>query len=85
MVYPEAGFELQRRQGDTQDAQMFTDVGVYYASGPVLNGEMFDGADVVRRLENWMIENHCFQPQYVVSKLNEKSFRRMFDAGQPAD
>lgn len=81
MVYPEAGFELQRRQGDTQDAQMFTDVGVYYAPGPVLRGEVFDGADAVRRLENWMIENHCFQPQYAVSELNEKSFWRMFDAG----
>jgi len=50
MVYPEASFELQRKQGDTQDAHMFTDIGVYYAPGPVLNGEMFDGADVVRRL-----------------------------------
>jgi len=60
MVYPKAGFELQRRQGDTQDAQMFTDVGVYYAPGHVLRGEVFDGADVVRRLENWMIENHLF-------------------------
>ncbi|KAF3341233.1 Delta(24)-sterol reductase [Carex littledalei] len=27
-----------------------------------------------------MIENHCFQPQYAVSELNEKDFWHMFDA-----
>ncbi|KAL0352715.1 UNVERIFIED_CONTAM: Delta(24)-sterol reductase [Sesamum angustifolium] len=36
MVYPEPGFEQHRRQGDTHYAQMYTDVGVYYAPGPVL-------------------------------------------------
>lgn len=81
MVSPEPGFELQRRQGDTQTAQMYTDVGVYYAPGPVLRGEVFDGAEAVRQMENWLIENHSFQPQYAVSELNEKSFWRMFDAG----
>ncbi|KAL9147649.1 hypothetical protein ABFS82_13G186200 [Erythranthe guttata] len=81
MVYPEPGFELQRRQGDTHYAQMYTDVGVYYAPGPVLRGEQFDGAEAVHRLEDWLIENHGFQPQYAVSELNEKNFWRMFDAG----
>lgn len=81
MVYPEPGFELQRRQGDTQYAQMYTDVGVYYSPGPVLRGEEFDGSEAVRRMESWLIENHGFQPQYAVSELNEKNFWRMFDAG----
>ncbi|KAI3711107.1 hypothetical protein L2E82_40958 [Cichorium intybus] len=81
MVYPEPGFEDECRQGDTPYAQMYTDVGVYYAPGPVLRGEVFDGADAVRRMENWLIENHGFQPQYAVSELNEKNFWRMFDAG----
>lgn len=80
MVYPEPGFEQERRQGDTAYAQMYTDVGIYYAPGPVLRGEVFDGAEAVRRMENWLIENHGFQPQYAVSELNEKSFWRMFDA-----
>ncbi|KAJ6312107.1 hypothetical protein OIU77_013790 [Salix suchowensis] len=80
MVYPEAGFEHQRRQGDTSYAQMYTDVGVYYSPGPVLRGEVFDGANAVRRMEDWLIENHGFQPQYAVSELNEKKFWRMFDA-----
>ncbi|KAG4110041.1 hypothetical protein ERO13_D13G024700v2 [Gossypium hirsutum] len=80
MVYPEPGFEQHRRQGDTPYAQMFTDVGVYYAPGPVLRGEVFDGAEAVRKLEQWLIKNHSFQPQYAVSELNEKDFWRMFDA-----
>lgn len=81
MVYPEPGFEQHRRQGDTSYAQMFTDIGVYYAPGPVLRGEEFDGAEAVRRLEEWLIQNHGFQPQYSVSELSEKNFWRMFDAG----
>lgn len=81
MIYPEPGFELHHRQGDTHYAQMYTDVGVYYAPGPVLRGEQFDGAGAVRQMENWLIENHGFQPQYAVSELNEKNFWRMFDAG----
>lgn len=60
---------------------MYTDVGVYYAPGPVLRGEVFDGAEAVRKMENWLIENHGFQPQYAVSELTEKNFWRMFDAG----
>nr|UES73131.1 delta24-sterol reductase [Gymnema sylvestre] len=81
MVYPEPGFELHHRQGDTPYAQMYTDVGVYYAPGPVLRGEVFDGAEAVRSMENWLIENHGFQPQYAVSELTEKNFWRMFDGG----
>ncbi|KAG6528204.1 hypothetical protein ZIOFF_010355 [Zingiber officinale] len=79
MVYPEAGFDHHHRQGDTSYAQMFTDIGVYYAPGPVLRGEVFNGAEAVRNLEEWLIQNHSFQPQYAVSELTEKNFWRMFD------
>jgi len=51
MVYPEPGFELHQRQGDTSYAQMFTDIGVYYAPAAVLRGEEFNGAEAVHRLE----------------------------------
>ncbi|CAN7047391.1 unnamed protein product [Brassica oleracea var. botrytis] len=78
-IYPEPGFEYESRQGDTEDAQMYTDVGVYYAPGPVLRGEEFDGSEAVRKMEKWLIENGGFQPQYAVSELDEKSFWRMFD------
>ncbi|ERN09462.1 hypothetical protein AMTRI_Chr09g12900 [Amborella trichopoda] len=80
MVNPEPGFEHAHRQGDTDYAQMYTDVGVYYAPGPVLRGEKFDGVAAVRNMEDWLIENHGFQPQYAVSELSERNFWRMFDA-----
>ncbi|KAK1320883.1 Delta(24)-sterol reductase [Acorus calamus] len=31
-------------------------------------------------MEEWMIQNHGFQPQYSVFELTEKNFWRMFDA-----
>lgn len=80
MVYPEPGFELHQRQGDTSYAQMFTDVGVYYTPAFIFRGEEFNGVEAVRRLEQWLIENHSYQPQYAVTELNEKDFWRMFDA-----
>ncbi|KAK1408760.1 hypothetical protein QVD17_40791 [Tagetes erecta] len=79
MVYPEPGFEQQCRQGDTTYAQMYTDIGLYYAPGPVLRGEAFDGSDAVSQMEHWLIENHGFETQYAVSELSEKDFWRMFD------
>ncbi|KAK9691385.1 hypothetical protein RND81_09G194000 [Saponaria officinalis] len=79
MIYPEPGFEQHKRQGDTPYAQMYTDVGVYYTPAPIFRGEVFDGAEAVRKMEKWLIENHGFQPQYAVSELNEKDFWRMFD------
>ncbi|CAN6930787.1 unnamed protein product [Brassica oleracea] len=80
MISPEPGFEYEMRQGDAEDAQMYTDVGIYYAPGPVLRGEVFDGVEAVRKMEQWLIENHGYQPQYAVSELDERSFWRMFDA-----
>ena len=76
MVHPELGFEQHRRK-----AQMFTDVGFYYApaSASVLRGEEFNGAEAVHRLEQWLIRNHGYQAQYAVSELSEKDFWRMFD------
>ena len=53
MVYPEPGFEQQRRQGDTAYAQMYTDIGLYYSPGSVLRGEVFDGSGTVTQLVEW--------------------------------
>ena len=38
------------------------------------------GSWLRRWLEQWLIENHCYQPQYAVSELSERDFWRMFDA-----
>eukprot|EP00897_Mesotaenium_endlicherianum_P009031 jgi/Mesen1/8156/ME000438S07260 len=78
-IFPEPGYEQHRRPGDTDYAQMYTDVGIYYAPGAVLRGEEFDGSAAVAQLEDWMIQNHSFQPQYAVSELSERDFWRMFD------
>ncbi|GKD96503.1 hypothetical protein Tco_1380400 [Tanacetum coccineum] len=64
------GFEQQCIKGDTPYARMYTDVGVYYAPGPVLRGKVFDGAEAVRRIESWLIKNHGLQQQqYAVYEL----------------
>ncbi|KAK5839238.1 hypothetical protein PVK06_008013 [Gossypium arboreum] len=73
MVYPEPGFKHHCRQGDTPYARMFTYM------GPVLRGEVFDGAEAVSKMEQWLIKNHSFHQHYAVSELNEKDFWRMFD------
>ncbi|GJS83592.1 delta(24)-sterol reductase [Tanacetum coccineum] len=79
MVFPEPGFEQHHRKGDTAYAQMYTDIGLYYAPGPVLRGEVFDGSNAVSRMEQWLIENHGFETQYAVSELSENDFWKMFD------
>ncbi|CAI5488724.1 unnamed protein product [Closterium sp. Naga37s-1] len=80
MINPEPGFWDHRRQGDTAAAQMFTDIGLYYAPGAVMRGEEFDGVAAVQRMEKWLIENASFQALYAVTELNERDFWRMFDA-----
>eukprot|EP00249_Psilotum_nudum_P019714 c27383_g1_i1 orf=2123-3829(+) len=80
MIYPEPGFERHHRPGDTHDAQMYTDIGLYYTPNSVLRGEDFDGVEAVRKIESWLIANHGFQALYAVSELSEKDFWRMFDA-----
>ncbi|XP_023523527.1 delta(24)-sterol reductase-like [Cucurbita pepo subsp. pepo] len=79
MVTPEPGFELQLKQGDTPYAQMYTDIGVYYAPGAVLRGEVYDGVKAVKNMGNWLIEIHGFQPQHSVTEMTEEEFWKMFE------
>uniref|UniRef100_A0ACD6AMY2 Uncharacterized protein n=1 Tax=Avena sativa TaxID=4498 RepID=A0ACD6AMY2_AVESA len=75
MEYPEPGFELHQRQGDTNYR---ADV---HGRGPVLHprlhlpwrgGGAQDGAMAD-------LESQLPAPQYAVTKLNEKDFWHMFD------
>lgn len=79
MLHPEPGYEMHKRRGDTPNAQMYTDVGLYYTPGAILRGEEFDGIAACRRIEQWLIENHGYQALYAVTELSEKDFWRMFD------
>jgi delta24-sterol reductase len=80
MISPNPGYEHERRPGDTDYAQMFTDIGLYYTPNPVFRGEDFDGVEAVKKLERWLIDNQAYQALYAVSELNEHDFWVMFDA-----
>lgn len=67
------------RQGDTQDAQMFTDVGIWFTPGPILRGETYDTDAALHNLEQWLIKNHGYQTLYAYTELNESDFWKMFD------
>eukprot|EP00850_Spirogloea_muscicola_P014972 SM000111S18795 [mRNA] locus=s111:219051:223451:+ [translate_table: standard] len=79
LIGPEPDFEKHNRQGDTKYAQMWTDIGVYYAPGPVLRGEEYDGCAAVDRMEQFLIDSHSFQALYAVTELSERDFWRMFN------
>eukprot|EP00850_Spirogloea_muscicola_P019288 SM000187S03905 [mRNA] locus=s187:87488:91934:- [translate_table: standard] len=79
LIGPEPDFEKHNRQGDTKYAQMWTDIGVYYAPGPVLRGEEYDGCAAVDRMEQFLIDSHSFQALYAVTELTERDFWRMFN------
>jgi delta24-sterol reductase len=51
---------------------MFTDVGMYYTPAFIFRGEEFNGVEVVHRLEKWLIENHSYQPQYMVTRAERE-------------
>lgn len=80
MIGPEPGYEHYKRPGDTPSAQMWTDIGVYYAPGPVLRREVYDGAAAVDKMEKWLIKNNSFQALYAVTELSEQNFWKMFDS-----
>ncbi|KAI0559583.1 FAD linked oxidase [Gracilaria domingensis] len=66
-------------QGDTEEAQMYTDLGIWYTPGHILRKETFDNAAASHKLEQWLIGNHGYQTLYAISELNEEDFWKMFD------
>lgn len=66
-------------QGDTKDAQMFTDLGIWYTPGHILRGEKWNAAEASHKLEQWLIKNHGYQTLYAITELNETDFWKMFD------
>lgn len=81
MLDAEPGYEhrVPLAPGDSPDAQMFTDVGVWYTPGPILRGQAFDTAAASHKMEQWLIDHHGYQAMYAISELDEKDFWRMFD------
>lgn len=66
-------------QGDTKEAQMFTDVGIWFTPGHILRGEKYDAAVALHKLEQWLIDNHGYQTLYAYTELSEQDFWKMFD------
>lgn len=56
---------------------MCRDIGIWYAPASVLRGEDFDGAEAIRQLEMWLIQQHGYQGRYAISELTEKNFCRI--------
>lgn len=81
MLDCEAGYDDKEvlDQGDTKEAQMFTDVGIWYTPGPILRGEKYDTNLALHKLEQWLIENHGYQTLYAYTELSESDFWKMFD------
>uniref|UniRef100_A0A7S1XAP7 Delta(24)-sterol reductase n=1 Tax=Compsopogon caeruleus TaxID=31354 RepID=A0A7S1XAP7_9RHOD len=69
-----------RGPGDTADAQMYTDVGIWGVPKPIVRGELYDGAQAQSALEQFLIQHHGYQALYAVTEMSEKDFWTMFDA-----
>lgn len=67
------------KQGDTEEAQMFTDVGIWFTPGPILRGEKYDTNAALNKMEQWLIKNNGYQTLYAYTELNEPDFWKMFD------
>lgn len=65
--------------GETKDAQMYTDLGIWYTPGHILRGEKFNSEEALNTLENWLIQNHGYQTLYAVTEMTEGDFWKMFD------
>lgn len=79
MLDCEPDYEKAPGKGDTPDAQMFTDVGIWFTPGHILRGEKYNTSSALHKLEQWLIANHGFQTLYADTELNEEDFWKMFD------
>lgn len=78
-VEPDYDAQTCRSPGDTPDAQMYADVGIWHSPQPVLRGEEFNLEEAVDKLEAWLIQNNAYQALYAITQLTEADFWTMFD------
>lgn len=69
----------QHQQGDSADAQMYVDIGIWQTPTPILRGEEYNLEGAVDEMEAWLIKNHGFQALYAITQLSESDFWRMYD------
>ncbi|CAM6088060.1 unnamed protein product [Calypogeia fissa] len=79
MLDCEFNYEKNKQSGDTDYAQMWTDVGIWGVPGPVLRREVWDGNQATRNMEVWLRERKSYQCLYAVVEQTEEEFWQMFD------
>ncbi|KAJ7520657.1 hypothetical protein O6H91_19G015900 [Diphasiastrum complanatum] len=80
MLDCEPNYENNKYPGDTDYAQMWTDVGIWGVPGPVLRQEVWDGVEATKNMEKWLIDNRGYQCLYAEVEQSEEDFWKMFDA-----
>ncbi|CAM6099707.1 unnamed protein product [Calypogeia fissa] len=79
MLDCEKDYDKNKQPGDTDYAQMWTDVGIWGVPGPVLRQEVWDGNEATRNMEVWLRKNNSYQCLYAVVEQTEEEFWQMFD------
>jgi delta24-sterol reductase len=67
------------RIADGKDEEMYADVGVWFAPGPVRKNEPYDAMAAIHNMEQWLIANRGYQALYAFSMLSREDHRKMFD------
>ncbi|KAJ7286664.1 hypothetical protein O6H91_Y323100 [Diphasiastrum complanatum] len=80
MLYCEPNHGNNKYPGDTDYAQMWTDVGIWGVPGPVLRQEVWDGVEATKNMEKWLMDNRGYQCLYAEVEQSEEDFWKMFDA-----
>ncbi|KAH9300034.1 hypothetical protein KI387_011617 [Taxus chinensis] len=79
MLDCEPEYEKNMEPGDTEEAQMWTDVGIWTVPLPVLRNEVWNGVEATRSMEKWLRDNRSYQCLYAISEQSEEEFWQMFD------
>jgi delta24-sterol reductase len=79
MLDAEKDFDNDKYPGDTDYAQMFTDVGIWGVPGPVIRQEVWDGVQATLSMEKWLRKNNSYQCLYAVIEQSEEEFWKMFN------
>lgn len=79
MLDCEPEYEKNMEPGDTEEAQMWTDIGIWTVPLPVLRNEVWNGVEATKSMEKWLRDNKSYQCLYAVSEQSEEEFWQMFD------
>lgn len=72
---------MKPTKDDLRDGEheMFVDIGAWYAPGPVLRGEPYNGYQATKNFEHWLIANKGYQCLYAVTEMTREEYTTMFN------